>query len=586
MRRFGMRLAILASTTIVLALATAAAAKPRTWYVSAAAHVGGTGSRHAPLGSLAAVARASRAGDRIVVLPAPAAHPLDGGIALKPRQQLVGAGRAVAGHTNKLAVLPAIENTDASRLAGDAIRLAKGATVRNIAVLKSVRGDIYGLDATGVRLIGNDLTGQNSSCRPGFLVQPFNVPTGIPGTMIPASPAVAPQNAWAALMLDGQKATGTFDIERNVVHDGACGDGIDVRALGTSKLTGTLRRNLVTRLKQGPGAGTPSKGSISSVLAIGMQALDTGVLRVTQTRNTETTIGSPGADCEGQFANVAGSGTLHDSVDRNTFAHGIGGTSCNGFETIVSTGNGTIVARLTNSTFRDNQGDMFEEGNLGAGSTMRFTMDYVVADTTHQRGANPPGSSDGGSNAIPFNLGDCMVAGNDGGADSTTLVIRHSTLAHCNNGVSLLSNVGNGNGSGPTKTLAADISDSVITANGKYGIHVATDTPVDTLHVKIARTEISGNDEPGASFEAQALAVGQLPGAALDLGGGALHSAGGNCLFGNGTTDVEATNTPVVARSDWWGAPGAPKREQTTARETGSVDTAGALSARPPCGLG
>jgi hypothetical protein len=217
---------------------------------------------------------------------------------------------------------------------------------------------------------------------------------------------------------------------------------------------------------------------------------------------------------------------------------------------------------------------------------MVFEMDHVVADTTHQRGGNPPGSSDGGGNAIPFNLGDCIVAGNDGGADSTTLVIRDSTLTNCNNGVSLLSNVGLGNGSGPTKALVADIANSTIAHNAKYGIHVATDTPVSTLHVAIASTQISGNGEPGASFEAQALAIGQLPGAALDLGGGALRSAGGNCLFGNGTTDVEATNTPVVARQDWWGAPGPPKRAQTTARATGSVDAADPLGARPACGSG
>src|SRR5436305_1854307 len=214
-----------------------------------------------------------------------------------------------------------------------------------------------------------------------------------------------------------------------------------------------------------------------------IHGLDSGVLRVTQDRNTETYIGSPGADCEGQFANTAGSGQIYDTVNHNVFAHAIGGTSCNGFETIVSTGNGKIVANLSNSTFRDNVGDMFEEGNLGAGSTMRFVADNVYADRTSVRGGNPPGSSDQGSNPIPFNIGDCMVAGHNGGADSTTFVLRNSVFKHCNNGISLGSNVGQGNGTGPAKELIADISHSVITQNAKYGLQVGNLTPSDLLQV-------------------------------------------------------------------------------------------------------
>jgi len=47
---------------------------------------------------------------------------------------LVGAGRAVAGRTEKLKRLPALQNTTDANIDGDAIRLAKKASVRNIAV--------------------------------------------------------------------------------------------------------------------------------------------------------------------------------------------------------------------------------------------------------------------------------------------------------------------------------------------------------------------------------------------------------------------------------------------------------------------
>ena len=71
-----------------------------------------------------------------------------------------------------------------------------------------------------------------------------------------------------------------------------------------------------------------------------------------------------------------------------------------------------------------------------------------------------------------------------GGADSTTFVMRNSVFRNCNNGISLGSNVGQGNGSGPAKQLIADIRHSVITHNAKYGLHVGNFTPMDLLHIK------------------------------------------------------------------------------------------------------
>jgi hypothetical protein len=575
-------LAIVLTGPALVRAPNADAAKGRIWYVRAAARPGGDGSRHSPFRTLAKVQRASHAGDTIVILPARATvAPLNGGIRLKARQRLVGAGPAVAGRTTRLKKLPAIENTSGANLDGDAIRLSTGTTVRNVVVRTAYRGAIYGLDSVGVTIRGNDVSRQNTSCVNGFLVQPFNVPTGIPGVMVPASPAVAPQNGWAGIMVDGRTARGSIAVTRNHVHDASCADGIDIRAMGSSKLNAKVTRNAVSHLAQG--AAGQSGGSIGSVLAIGMQALDSAVLRASQDRNRETKIGSPGADCEGQFANTAGSGQIYDTVDHNTFAHAIGGSSCNGFETIVSTGNGKIVANLRNSTFRDNVGDMFEEGNLGAGSAMRFVADHVLADGTSVRGGNPPGSSDGGSNPIPFNIGDCMVAGHNGGADSTTFVMRNSVFKNCNNGISFGSNVGQGNGTGAAKRLVADISHSVITHNAKYGLHVGNFTPLDLLHVKIAHTAITGNGEPGASFEAQATGIGSIPDVKIDLGGGGLSSPGGNCLFGNGSADVEASNLPVVARHDWWGGAGAPKPSQTATHGVGTV-SAGGLASRPSCG--
>ena len=223
-----------------------------------------------------------------------------------------------------------------------------------------------------------------------------------------------------------------------------------------------------------------------------------------------------------------------DTVNHNTFDHGIGFFSCNGFETIVSTGTATIDIDLENSTFQDNVGDMLEEYNLGGGSTMNFTARNVIADGTTWREPNAPGSSDGGANPAPFNLGDCMLIFSDGGGNSTTFTMSDSVLEHCNNGLSMANNAGTANGSGPIERLVLNISRSVITRNAKYGVLLYNTTPAQLLQASIAHSTISDNAEPGVSIEENP--TGSAETGRFDLGGGSLGSPGGNCLYGNGAT--------------------------------------------------
>ncbi|MDA1092068.1 MAG: hypothetical protein O3A25_02175 [Acidobacteria bacterium] len=63
-----------------------------TFYVSAAAGVAGDGSQHAPFHSLSEAEASSQPGDTIYVLGNATGKTLDGGIALKPRQKLIGLG--------------------------------------------------------------------------------------------------------------------------------------------------------------------------------------------------------------------------------------------------------------------------------------------------------------------------------------------------------------------------------------------------------------------------------------------------------------------------------------------------------------
>jgi hypothetical protein len=543
----------------LVALALAAAFAPGTadaavLHVRAGASAGGNGSAAAPFASLADVQAASAPSDTIVVDRASAA--LDGGIALKPGQRLEGA-RTGAGQ-------PLVTNTK-----GDAVRLADGTTVTGLVIRGPARGGIYGLDSAGVTISDNDVAGHNTSCAAGFTVQPFNVPTGVPfvGGGVAGQGTLAPQNGWAAIMVDGERASGEIVVERNVVHDGTCGDGIDIRAAGTSDFTARVDGNTVTRLKQGDIQGA---NGVGSVLAIGMQARDSARLRVTQDGNTQTDIGSDGADCEGQFANTSEGGAIVDTVEHNTFRHGIGGFSCNGFEAIVSNGGGSIDVNLRTSTFTDNVGDMFEEGNLGAGSTMRWDMSNVIARHTTERGDNPAFSADPGANPIPFNLGDCMILGHNGGGNVTTFRMRDTVLEDCNNGITALSGLAASNGEGLPQGLIMDIDHSRIAGHAKLGLQVLNSTPLRLLQVAVHNSEITANKSYGAAFDQAASATTERAEIALSA----------NCLFGNAKADVEATRYAVGADGNWWGGPSA----RTAASQGGSVSAAHPLAARPECG--
>ena len=101
----------------------------------------------APFATLAAVEQAAGPGDTIVVLPARRHAPLDGGIALKPGQKLVGAGPAVSAIGGNPAA-PLLAKARA-RNSGDAVprRRCRGL---NIAVVGAYRGGIYGSDVKDV----------------------------------------------------------------------------------------------------------------------------------------------------------------------------------------------------------------------------------------------------------------------------------------------------------------------------------------------------------------------------------------------------------------------------------------------------
>jgi hypothetical protein len=225
---------------------------------------------------------------------------------------------------------------------------------------------------------------------------------------------------------------------------------------------------------------------------------------------------------------------------------------------------------------------MFEEGNLGAGSTMRWDMRNVIARHTTERGANPAFSADPGANPIPFNLGDCMVLGHNGAGDKTYFRMLDTVLEGCNNGVTALSGLAASNGTGVPEALVIDVDRSRIAGNAKLGLQVLNSTPLRSLQVGVANSEITGSGSFGAAFDQAATATTDLTG--IDLGGGPVGSAGANCLAANAKADVEATRYAVVAGRNWWGRPGGPAPGRAAGNQGGSVSTGSPLPARPACG--
>jgi len=560
------------------------------WYVSATAAAGGDGSANAPFNSLALVQAASGAGDTIVVLASPlSVPPLDGGIALKPGQRLIGDGPAVvalgaplvpggppvAGSTN-LASQPRITNSTGASNNGDAVELADGTEVENLVITGPFRGGIYGNDAVGVSVRGNDISNFDTSGTVGFVVQPFFASSYIAGLGGPENGGLTA--GWAAILIDASTVHTNVSISKNFVHDGACGDGIDIRGSNTADVTVQVEHNFVTKLIQ--------CSKVRTIEGIGTQVTGTARMRATLFGNTQADNGNGTANMDSLFVDPAEQGTLVETIDHNVYLTGIGGQSTNGFEYIVSNGNGTSSVTISNSFFQNNPGDMLQELNFGAGATATMTIDHVtVEQTTIARGnpayAMPPGTLTGATNT-----GDCLDIVANGANDVTIFNMVDSSFTGCdNNGIEITSNHATGNGVGDIHTIVVNIDHSRIAGSRFYNLWANNITPLTNLKVRVQDSDLSGStDGVAVAFDQQPTAT--TASAILDLGGGALGSHGRNCIFDGALLDLEAMRYDVAAEHNWWGVPNGPAPGTVMATPAGfTVDTAHPLKHAPSaCG--
>ncbi len=570
--------AMLCGVVVVLsAMAWSAPASARTLYVSASGAETGNGIRSTPFHNLAAVEQASKPGDTIVVLATPlGVPPLEGGIALKEGQKLVGDGPEVVMAMTPLTVAARITNTTEANN-GDAVVMADNASVSNLVILNARRSGVYINDVTGVTVAGNSISASNTSCQPT---------QGYEGKLYTGRP----MNGYAAVMADYMTREASFSVIDNRIHDGMCMDGIHVRAGGNSVVSGRIDRNVVTRLQQGK--------PFVAVLGIALETKDSAALTVTSDGNTQTFIGNPvggvpEADCEGLLSHQTG-GELRWTITRNYFAHGVGGSSCNGAEFFITGGDANSTIAISDSLFLDAQGDMLQNINLGTGETT-LTMERVTIAHTHlatepsgppeSRGSNPAGNEAGRPR------GHCVMLVTQGPGGANRAKISESAFSNCSgDGVFMFYAPFLGL-PGASRELSLDIDRSTITAVSGHGLRWANHGSVDRASVKVRNSLIAGALDKAAVALVQNQSGANLKVGTFDFG--TASAPGGNCIGLPGPRAVELVGIDATFVGNFWGANIAapsPDHTGTPLVDTiwvsgGQIDTGAALTTAPStCG--
>jgi hypothetical protein len=553
-------LAGLAVFCVLFSCASAATADVggRTWWVRAGAAPGGWGSRAHPFDSLAAVEAASLSGDRIVVLPA--AVPLDGGIALKPDQQLVGAGPAVTDATQS--TVPAITNSSAARYGGDAVVLADDTEVRNVRIVDAYTAGVVGRDVSRALLSGDVITGFNRS--------------------------------------EGVGATGFLGLEFGNA-------GIDVRAAGDTRSDLTIRG---TTVADADGNGSIFRTADTARLDVHLIADRFHDLRVASSLPADQNFGF----VEAVFFDSAGASRFHLHADR-LFVDTIGTGTASNADAIFSTNDGSSrqLVDLRHYTFRDTSGTGGPRSSGGeyvtgiptaVGSQFALhitdsdirdaqaegvqlddfgTSEQVSLDIRHTLIQHTGLSTTPDLSEHPFGTADCVeITPREPATGSTyriTLVDDH-LLGCTGNGIQIW----NGPATLTTGTVARlasmslNLRHDVIAGNGRDGLFLNDIGSIDQFSLAAERTSVIDNAN---GVELRDTPLGTTTSSTIDLGGGSLGSPGLNRIFGNHYDVVANDNFQIAARNDWWGSPSGPDPAGTLLQDQASLDSTPFLTADP-----
>ena len=505
-------------------------------YVQAGAATGGNGTRQHPLNSLAAVQSASVPGETIYVLPADTA--LDGGISLQPGQQLVGLGPQVTdGPSGPTAQ---ITNSSSADQGGNAIVLADDTTVENIHVVGADAAGIVGQDVTQAHVIGNLITGFNQSQSigaVGFLGLDF----GQAGIDIRADGATVSE----------------ADIRNNIVAD-APGNGTIFRTADSADLTITMEHNAFHDLTLASALPT---GNYGFVEAIFFDSVGASTLNLNVDHLFVNNIGSGISNSDAIFSTLDGTSKQFVNFDHYTYrdTSGVGGSRASAGEYV--TGEPTALPgssfslRIAHSDIEGAPQEGLQIDDFGTGEHVSVAVDHTVyRDVGHTTVPDP--------SEQPHTVSDCIEIGPRNPANGSTYQFSFSDdqFIDCGyNGLQIWD--------GPvtlTSIAAANVADmslnltrDVFSHAGYAGLLLNNVGTIDNFSLQAADTSFVDNGTDGIDLDDQA--VGATAASSIDLGGGNLHSPGGNRITGNADAAIAAnSNFDVIAKHDWWGSPSGP----------------------------
>jgi len=236
---------------------------------------------------------------------------------------------------------------------------------------------------------------------------------------------------------------------------------------------------------------------------------------------------------------------------------------------VYSSGGNTLSATISQNTITDNNYGIVVETD--GSSTMTATIS---------------------NNTITGSTNDAIFYGGYSGTASTTLTVSGNTINDNNYAIDLISwessnlsatisgNTMTGNdkdgitmGSLDDSTMSVTVSGNTMTANGRDGLWMESwDNSV--LSVSASRNTITGNLADGVYY------IGALTtNPVMDIGGGALGSAGRNSIYNNTDSDVDnddpAAHT-IMAKYNWWG-----QAVPAAGEFSGAVDYSGYLTSSP-----
>ncbi len=514
---------------LVLAAASAAHAgvSGRTWWVKAGGAPGGDGSRKHPFASLAAVQAASQAGDRIIVLPG--GSRLDGGIALKPGQQLVGAGPPATNAGGSTG--PAITNSTAALHDGDAVVLADNTVVRNLRIVDAYAAAVVGRNVSSALLDGDVITGFNRSEGVGAV--------GFLGL------------EWGNAGID-VRATGNTRsqvIIRNTTVADADGNGTIFRTTDTARLDVRLTSDRFHDLRVA--ASLPTAQNFGFVEAIFFDSYGNSRFALHANGLFVDNIGT-GTTSNADALFSTQDGSSHQLVDLRHYTFrdtsGVGGprSSAGEYVTGIPTASGShFTLRITDSDIRSAQAEGTQIDDFGANEQVTLDIRHTLIERTGL--SKTPDLAE-----HPFGTADCVeITPREPATGSTyrlTLVDDH--LLDCTgNGIQIWNGPATLT-SGTFASLASlslDVRHDVIAGNGRDGVFLNDIGSIEEFLLRAERTSVTGNANNG--FELRDTPLGTTKSSIIDLGRGLLGSPGLNRVFGNLTYDVAANDHSMSWRA-------------------------------------